>query len=99
MAGFDAAMSRQRETARAAGKFGGGTTLPAELASQLPPTKFLGYNALNAGGLEVLKLLTAGRPVDALDPGQEAIVRIDRTPSSAASSCTAGDTGDEPTRG
>src|SRR3546814_7938918 len=49
MAGFDAAMSRQRETARAAGKFGGGTTLPAELASQLPPTQFLGYDALNAG--------------------------------------------------
>src|SRR5690606_4785610 len=35
MEGFDAAMTRQRETARAAGKFGGTLTLPAELASQL----------------------------------------------------------------
>ena len=46
MAGFDAAMAQQRETARAAGKFGGGTTLSAELVAQLQPTEFLGYDAL-----------------------------------------------------
>ena len=29
-AGFDVAMEQQRETARAAGKFGGGVSLPAD---------------------------------------------------------------------
>src|SRR6187402_3874167 len=38
MAGFEAAMAQQRDTARAAGKFSGGLTLPAELASKLAPT-------------------------------------------------------------
>ncbi len=42
IAGFDAAMEQQRETARAAGKFGGGVTLPAELVATLSPTRFLG---------------------------------------------------------
>ena len=57
MAGFDAAMVQQRETARAAGKFGGGTTLSAELVAQLQPTEFLGYDALAAGGVIVVALL------------------------------------------
>src|SRR5690606_27414422 len=80
MAGFEAAMAKQREAARAAGRFGGGTTLPAELASQLPATGFLGYDALHAGGLEVLAILRDGRPVDAIGAGEEAIVILDRTP-------------------
>ena len=94
MAGFDAAMAQQRETARAAGKFGGGATLPAELASQLPPTQFLGYEALDAGGLEVLALLKDGRPVDAVEAGDEAIVVLDRTPFYAESGGQVGDTGE-----
>ena len=44
-------MEQQRERARAAGKFGGGTALPAELVAQLTPTEFLGYEQLEAGGL------------------------------------------------
>ena len=94
MAGFDAAMAQQRETARAAGKFGGGATLPAELASQLPPTQFLGYEALDAGGLEVLALLKDGRPVDAIEAGDEAIVVLDRTPFYAESGGQVGDNGE-----
>ena len=35
-------MAKQKETARAAGKFGGGTVLPAELVAKLAPTRFLG---------------------------------------------------------
>ncbi|WP_234887283.1 alanine--tRNA ligase-related protein, partial [Mycobacterium tuberculosis] len=53
IAGFDAAMEQQRETARAAGKFGGGVTLPAELVATLSPTLFLGYDRLQADGLSV----------------------------------------------
>ena len=64
IAGFDAAMEQQRETARAAGKFGGGVSLPAELVATLSPTRFLGYDRLQADGLTVLALL--GRPSGAV---------------------------------
>lgn len=94
MAGFDAAMAQQRETARAAGKFGGGTQLPAELVAQLQPTQFLGYDGLNAGGLEVVALLKDGRAVEAIEAGDEAIVLLDRTPFYAESGGQVGDTGE-----
>lgn len=94
MAGFDAAMAQQRETARAAGKFGGGTQLPAELVAQLQPTQFLGYDSLDAGGLEVVALLKDGRAVEAIEAGDEAIVLLDRTPFYAESGGQVGDTGE-----
>ena len=94
VAGFDAAMERQRETARAAGKFGGGVQLPADLVAQLQPTEFLGYEHLQAGGLAVLALLKDGRPVDAIDAGDEAIVILDRTPFYGESGGQVGDTGE-----
>ncbi len=93
MAGFDAAMEHQRETARAAGKFGGGVQLPADLVATLQPTAFLGYDALQADGLKVVALLRDGRPVDALQAGEEAIVLTDRTPFYAESGGQVGDTG------
>ncbi len=94
MAGFETAMERQRETARAAGKFGGGTQLPAELVAQLTPTVFLGYDELQAGGLEVLALIRDGRPVDTINAGDEAIVILDKTPFYAESGGQVGDTGE-----
>ena len=93
IAGFDAAMEKQRETARAAGKFGGGVQLPAELVAQLQPSGFLGYDALQADGLAVLALLRDGRPVDAIEAGEEAIVILDRTPFYGESGGQVGDTG------
>jgi alanyl-tRNA synthetase len=87
-------MDQQRERARAAGKFGGGTTLPAELVSQLQPTEFLGYDHLTSGGLQVLALLRDGRPVDALSAGEEGIVLLDRTPFYAESGGQVGDAGE-----
>ncbi|WP_149196134.1 alanine--tRNA ligase [Luteimonas suaedae] len=94
VAGFDAAMTRQRETARAAGKFASGVGLPADLVAQLRPTEFLGYDRLQAGGLEVIALLRDGRPVESVAAGEEAIVILDRTPFYAESGGQVGDIGE-----
>ena len=94
VAGFDAAMAQQKETARAAGKFGGGTMLPADLVAQLTPTKFLGYESLAAGGLQVQALLKDGKPIDVIEAGDEAIVILDATPFYAESGGQVGDTGE-----
>ena len=93
IAGFEAAMERQRETARAAGKFGGGTTLPAELVAQMQPTAFLGYDSLQAEGPVVVAILHDGRPVQRIEAGEDAIVFLDRTPFYAESGGQVGDTG------
>ncbi|HEL5040807.1 TPA: alanine--tRNA ligase [Stenotrophomonas maltophilia] len=93
IAGFDAAMEQQRETARAAGKFGGGVTLPAELVATLSPTVFLGYDRLQADGLSVLALLKDGRPVQSADAGDSVIVITNQTPFYAESGGQVGDTG------
>ena len=93
IAGFDAAMEQQRETARAAGKFGGGVTLPAELVATLSPTLFLGYERLQADGLSVLALLKDGRPVQSADAGDSVIVITNQTPFYAESGGQVGDTG------
>lgn len=93
IAGFDAAMEQQRETARAAGKFGGGVTLPAELVATLSPTRFLGYDRLQADGLSVLALLKDGRPVQSADAGDAVIVITNQTPFYAESGGQVGDTG------
>jgi alanyl-tRNA synthetase len=93
MAGFDAAMEQQRQTARAAGKFASGTGLPADLVAQLTPTEFLGYDSLQAEGLTVVALLRDGRPVQQLEAGEQGIVLLDRTPFYAESGGQVGDTG------
>jgi alanine--tRNA ligase len=93
-AGFEAAMEKQRQAARAAGRFGVAVQLPAELVAQLRPTAFLGYDRLQEDGLEVLALLRDGRPVDAIEAGDNAIVILDRTPFYAESGGQVGDTGE-----
>ena len=93
MDGFNAAMETQRETARAAGKFGGGVTLSADLVATLKPTVFLGYDRLQADGLSVVAVLKDGRPVDSAQAGDEVIVFTDQTPFYAESGGQVGDTG------
>jgi len=93
MAGFEQAMNEQRERARAAGKFEAKGIMPAELASQLQPTAFLGYESLTAEGAKVVGIVRAGRQVDQLASGEEGFVILDRTPFYAESGGQVGDTG------
>jgi alanyl-tRNA synthetase len=93
MAGFEQAMNEQRERARAAGKFEARGQMPAELASQLPPTVFLGYEALEDRGGKVLGIVRGGRHVDRLGEGEEGLLILDRTPFYAESGGQVGDTG------
>jgi alanyl-tRNA synthetase len=94
MAEYDRLMEEQRARARAAGKFGGGVTMPAELIATLTPTDFLGYDRLDADGLSVAAILKDGAPVDAITAGDNAIVILDRTPFYAESGGQVGDTGE-----
>ena len=93
MAGFERAMEAQRERARAASKFESKAQLPADVASRLQPTQFLGYETLEAKDCKILAMLRDGRAVDALTPGESAAVILDRTPFYAESGGQVGDTG------
>jgi len=88
-AGFDAAMTRQRETARAAGKFRMGGSL--EYSGVV--THFHGYEQLEVDGARISALYVDGTPVQKVTAGQAAVVVLDRTPFYAESGGQAGDQG------
>jgi alanyl-tRNA synthetase len=93
IAGFERAMEQQRERARAASQFAGKGQLPAELVQALPVTRFLGYEQ-SSSEAEVLAILSEDRVVDALEPGTEATLILDRTPFYAESGGQVGDRGE-----
>ena len=86
--GFDAAMQRQREQARAAGKFKAAEGLSYEGSH----TDFKGYETLQAEG-KVTALYVDGTAVDVVSAGQQAIVVLDTTPFYAESGGQVGDNG------
>lgn len=86
--GFDNAMQRQREQARAAGKF----KMAEGLTYQGSETDFKGYDTLEADG-RVTALYVEGTSVEFVQAGQQAIVVLDITPFYAESGGQVGDTG------
>jgi alanyl-tRNA synthetase len=88
-AGFDAAMDKQRERARAASQF----KMGAQLDYGGPKTLFRGYDRLSAEG-RVVALFREGAPVDALTGGERGVVVLDQTPFYAESGGQVGDRGE-----
>lgn len=87
--GFEHAMQRQREMARASGKF---KTTATDLHYDGVETRFEGYEQLQATAT-VTALYVDGSVVDQITAGQEAIVVLDITPFYAESGGQVGDTG------
>jgi len=89
IAAFDAAMARQKEQARAAGKFKMATNLDYAGAE----TVFHGYDSLESDA-RILALYREGVAVDALREGDLGVVVLDNTPFYAESGGQVGDTGE-----
>ena len=88
-AGFEAAMERQRERARAASRFSAG----AGISHSGGPTEFHGYDTLQLEGT-VVALYKEGTQVEEVHAGESALVVLDRTPFYAESGGQVGDRGE-----
>jgi alanyl-tRNA synthetase len=87
-AGFDAAMARQKDQARAAGKF----KMAANLEYNGAGTDFKGYDTLETAA-KVLALYKDSTPVERLNEGEQGVVVLDSTPFYAESGGQIGDNG------
>ncbi|MCX8144994.1 MAG: alanine--tRNA ligase [Azovibrio sp.] len=88
-AAFEAAMARQKEQARAAGKF----KMAAHLEYDGIETTFHGYDQLETRAT-ILALYKDGAPVQALHEGDLGVIVLDHTPFYAESGGQVGDRGE-----
>ena len=88
-AGFDAAMARQQEQARAAGKF----KMAAGIEYDGVKTQFHGYDTLSEES-RVMALYKEGVKVERLAAGETGVVVLDQTPFYAESGGQVGDRGE-----
>jgi alanyl-tRNA synthetase len=88
-AGFETAMSAQRERARSASSFGADYDQDIKLDSQ---TEFTGYDHLD-DQVHIVALYKLGQSVDSLQSGDEGLVVLDKTPFYAESGGQIGDCG------
>ncbi|MFO1333545.1 MAG: alanine--tRNA ligase [Piscinibacter sp.] len=89
-AGFEAAMNRQREQARAAGKF----KMAAGLEYDGVATTFHGYEHLVCEHSKVVALYVDGTPVRKASAGDDVVIVLDHTPFYAESGGQVGDSGE-----
>ena len=88
-AGFETAMSAQRERARSASSFGADYDQDIKLDSQ---TEFTGYDHLD-DQVHIVALYKQGQPIESLQAGDEGLVVLDKTPFYAESGGQIGDCG------
>lgn len=89
-AGFEAAMNRQREQARAAGKF----KMAAGLEYDGAATAFHGYEHLVCEHSKVTAIYVDGTPATKARAGDDVVIVLDHTPFYAESGGQVGDTGE-----
>ena len=91
-AGFDRAMTEQRERARASWK-GTAKQTANPAYQQLPKSTFEGYRQTRSDDCEVLAIIHTGQGTQQLNPGDEGEIILDHTPFYAESGGQVGDRG------
>jgi alanyl-tRNA synthetase len=89
-AAFDEAMNKQKQQARAAGKF----KMGADLAYNGVSTEFKGYDQLEVANATITAIYVNGTSVNSITAGQQGVVVLDQTPFYAESGGQVGDQGE-----